>query len=365
MEQQPATLDQGSVAMVPTTGVSGGLANVVQFQNALAASAGAIVTSFLTTPLEVLKVRQQAASAQPAWSLVGAIVRQQGISALWTGLRATLMMNIPSQIVYMTLYERASGALRQQKSETLTTLAPLLAGGGARAVSSAAVSPVELLRTRMQAAAGTVEGTSLSLLASARHVVDHEGVHGLWRGLAPTLWRDVPFSCVYWLTYETLKQHLCAGTVFSTRDAFLAGASAGSVAALLTTPLDVIKTRQQLGSSAAAGGGMLGTLRAILRKEGAGGLFAGLGPRVVKVAPACAVMIAAYELGKSDRVTTWLEAASEYASLTVLRVAQPAARPPAASAMPERRLRRWQPMTCRPQAGAWCEGQSMSACCRL
>lgn len=153
--------------------------------------------------------------------------------------------------------------------------------------------------------------------------------------------------------------------MFSTRDAFLAGASAGSVAALLTTPLDVIKTRQQLGSSAAAGGGMLGTLRAILRKEGAGGLFAGLGPRVVKVAPACAVMIAAYELGKSDRVTTWLEAASEYASLTVLRVAQPAARPPAASAMPERRLRRWQPMTCRPQAGAWCEGQSMSACCRL
>ena len=37
-------------------------------------------------------------------------------------------------------------------------------------------------------------------------------------------------------------------------------------------------------------------------KEGAGALFAGLAPRIAKVAPSCAIMIASFETGKR-----WIE----------------------------------------------------------
>ena len=43
---------------------------------------------------------------------------------------------------------------------------------------------------------------------------------------------------------------------------------------------------------------MMHIMRNILRDEGVSSLFAGVTPRVAKVAPACAIMIAAYDIGK-------------------------------------------------------------------
>jgi len=44
--------------------------------------------------------------------------------------------------------------------------------------------------------------------------------------------------------------------------------------------------------------GTVTELIAVARAEGVAALFAGVGPRLMKVAPSCAVMIASYELGK-------------------------------------------------------------------
>src|SRR5690554_4309927 len=33
-----------------------------------------------------------------------------------------------------------------------------------------------------------------------------EGALSLWRGFAPTLWRDVPFSAIYLMGYENIKK---------------------------------------------------------------------------------------------------------------------------------------------------------------
>jgi len=40
-------------------------------------------------------------------------------------------------------------------------------------------------------------------------------------------------------------------------------------------------------------------MKRIYRSDGIGGLFTGYVPRIVKVAPACAIMISTYEYGKS------------------------------------------------------------------
>lgn len=65
----------------------------------------------------------------------------------------------------------------------------------------------------------------------------------------------------------------------------------------MTTPFDVIKTQRQVSSDAEEA--QLGRiLKNIMAKDGAAGFFRGVVPRVVKVAPACAIMISSYEMGK-------------------------------------------------------------------
>lgn len=55
-----------------------------------------------------------------------------------------------------------------------------------------------------------------------------EGVIGLWRGLGPTVFRDVPFSGIYWAVYESIKKHNDV-TVPTFWFSFFGGAIAGSV----------------------------------------------------------------------------------------------------------------------------------------
>lgn len=61
-----------------------------------------------------------------------------------------------------------------------------------------------------------------------KELVRQDGIAGLWKGLFPTLLRDVPFSAIYWMNYETIKAFFGPG-VPSFGFSFLAGAAAGCV----------------------------------------------------------------------------------------------------------------------------------------
>jgi solute carrier family 25 protein 39/40 len=136
-------------------------------------------------------------------------------------------------------------------------------------------APLELSRTLMQ------HDSTLTLWSTLRP-------RQIFRGLIPTLLRDVPFSGIYWVSYESIKTQLLRLDPTSKNintSTFLSGALSGILAAGLTTPFDVIKTRIQISEGKV-------NLREVV---GRGRLFSGIGPRVARVAPACAVMIWAYE----------------------------------------------------------------------
>jgi solute carrier family 25 protein 39/40 len=125
--------------------------------------------------------------------------------------------------------------------------------------------------------------------------------------------RDVPFSGLYWLLFEEIKKALKdiapapTPTALVSQDvklAFVSGAAAGGLAAFVTTPFDVLKTRQQVEAACTVSKpeckspGVLNLVSDILRTEGPQRLFAGSVPRTLRVAPACAIMIGSYELTK-------------------------------------------------------------------
>ncbi|XP_057439243.1 nicotinamide adenine dinucleotide transporter 1, chloroplastic [Lotus japonicus] len=85
-----------------------------------------------------------------------------------------------------------------------------------------------------------------------------------------------------------------------------AGASAGVIAATFVCPLDVIKTRLQVGlpqlannGSTKAGRVIVGSLEQIFQKEGLRGMYRGLAPTVLALLPNWAVYFTIYEQLKS------------------------------------------------------------------
>lgn len=128
----------------------------------------------------------------------------------------------------------------------------------------------------------------------------------LWTGVGAQLARDVPFSAICWSTLEPIRRKLL-GLVGEDGDAasvvganFAAGFVAGSVAAGVTCPLDVAKTRRQIEKDAEKAMKMTTrqTLVDIWRSGGPKGLFTGVGPRVARAGPSVGIVVSFYEVVK-------------------------------------------------------------------
>ncbi|GMS90601.1 hypothetical protein PENTCL1PPCAC_12776 [Pristionchus entomophagus] len=330
-------------------------------QRMLSAGSGAICTALFMTPLDVVKIRLQnqrhpvntgecfiysnglmdhlcRSCKTPAkkkipceWyerpgnftGTLDALIRipkQEGLRSLWSGLSPTLLMAVPLTAFYFSAYDcllarirmmserRRKGGEETSTSAIETLAPPIIAGTVARSVSVTLVAPLEVVRTKMQS-----EHMSLTEIGAAvRSTAGTHGWRGLYLGLVPTLWRDVPFSALYWAMYEIVKARILrargkeAEMDFGT--AFMAGAISGTIASVATNPFDVVKTSRQieLGREVAdateaariRNEKMLTMMRRIVSKQGVMGLWAGIVPRVAKVAPACAIMIGSYEYFK-------------------------------------------------------------------
>ncbi|KAI0757057.1 mitochondrial carrier [Daedaleopsis nitida] len=223
--------------------------------------------------------------------------RAEGISGLWKGAGTSLLIGVPSSTCYMLTYDHL---LRVTLPPLLpSSLVPLSAGILARTALTSLMSPLELVRTNLQSTPPSPDHphTLRSVLSAIRSLAQSKGWHYLWRGLGPTLWRDVPFSGLYWAGYETCKRRLGRLGYEGAGVAFVSGAVSGTTAALLTSPFDVLKTRRQalLMSATTRTTSTLVLTAEILRNEGLPALYAGIVPRITKVAPACGIMIACFE----------------------------------------------------------------------
>lgn len=310
---------------------------ITPVQQVMASCSGALLTSLLTTPFDVVKVRLQAqqrsAALQPCYLMEcrcldgvtvcavtpeGNHVRMvkfrgtfdaffkmanaEGIKSWWKGLSPTLLMAVPSTVIYYTMYDQLKVRFGF-RPDRRNLNAVISAGVLSRTMAVSVISPIELVRTKLQSRHGY---SYTELVGIVKTAVRQNGVLSLWRGLSPTLLRDVPFSAFYWVGYEALKLRMTAGLGQEWMPVipFLAGSLSGAMASVLTNPLDVAKTHMQvdlgesMGEHSLGRGSLLSVLRRVTAEHGVSGLYAGLAPRTAKVAPACAIMIGSYEAGK-------------------------------------------------------------------
>ncbi|KAL0430383.1 UNVERIFIED_CONTAM: Mitochondrial carnitine/acylcarnitine carrier-like protein [Sesamum radiatum] len=272
-------------------------------------------------PFDTIKVKLQSQPTplpgQPP-KYAGAIdaVKQtlaaEGPRGLYKGMGAPLATVAAFNAVLFTVRGQMETLLRSAPGVPLTVSQQVVCGAGAGVAVSFLACPTELIKCRLQAqstlataGSGTVAIKYGGPMDVARHVLQSEGgARGLFKGLVPTLAREVPGNAAMFGVYEGLKQYLAGGQDTSSLgrgSLILAGGLAGASFWVSVYPTDVVKSVLQIDDyKNPKFSGSMDAFRKILKTEGVKGLYKGFGPAMARSVPANAACFLAYEVTRSS-----------------------------------------------------------------
>lgn len=268
----------------------------------IGATAGAIAGAFTYVcllPIDAVKTKLQARGASRLYA--GAVdaalqtFRADGLLGFYRGVSAVLVGSASSSAVYFGTCEFTKSLLSKAPAAVPLLLVPPAAGAMGNIVSSAIMVPKELVTQRMQTGAA---GRSWEVVL---RIVEKDGVLGLYKGYAATLLRNLPAGILSYSSFEYLKGFLLGRTgnaYLEPGQSVLCGALAGGISAVVTTPLDVVKTRLMTEVQGEGRRKILENVREILVEEGWAGLGRGIGPRVLHSACFSAIGYFAFETAR-------------------------------------------------------------------
>ena len=138
----------------------------------------------------------------------------------------------------------------------------------------------------------------------AKHVLRSAGMKGLFKGLVPTMAREIPGNAAMFGVYEGLKQYIAGGqdtSKLGRGSLMLAGGFAGGAFWIFVYPTDVVKSAIQVDDyKNPKYSGSINAFKKILASEGAKGLYKGFGPAMARSVPANAACFLAYEVTRSS-----------------------------------------------------------------
>ncbi|KAL9239874.1 hypothetical protein vseg_014153 [Gypsophila vaccaria] len=191
--------------------------------------------------------------------------------------------------------DKDKGECRRRKFKVKVgnpSLRRLISGAVAGAVSRTAVAPLETIRTHLMV--GSSGGTSGEVF---HDIVKNDGWCGLFRGNFVNVIRVAPSKAIELFIYDSVNKKLSpkAGEQpkIPVSPSFIAGACAGVSSTILTYPLELVKTRLTIQRGVYKG--IIDAFVKIIREEGPGELYRGLGPSVIGVIPYAATNYFAYD----------------------------------------------------------------------
>jgi solute carrier family 25 (mitochondrial carnitine/acylcarnitine transporter), member 20/29 len=163
--------------------------------------------------------------------------------------------------------------------------------------STVVMTPMELVKVQLQIQKDGVKKYN-GAFDCGKKIYQEMGLKGIYKGTMATLARDVPGSGVYFAAYEIVKRaFIPVGGTSADLNSFhtlFAGGMAGLTGWIYMLPADTIKSRIQ---SAEPGqySGMMDCVRQLIKNEGYGALYRGIGPVFLRSFPANAACFWGFE----------------------------------------------------------------------
>ena len=288
-------------------------------------STAGVLGKYIEYPFDTVKVRLQSQSNVPgADRLAGPLdafrqafhAPEGPIRSLYRGISAPLVgaaVETSSLFFSYRIAQHAwisfSPTLRKQKEAhphakiELPFAALLLCGAASGAFTSLALTPIELVKCKMQVPL-TGSSNQRSISNIIRTIFATQGIAGFWHGQLGTLIRETGGSAAWFGSYEATK------ILFKKYDKsvekidevkiwqqMLGGAAAGMSYNFVFYPADTIKSRMQTEDASVVKGRstFLGVGKELWRQQGLKGFYRGCGITVFRAAPSSAIIFTIYE----------------------------------------------------------------------
>ncbi|KAI9125106.1 hypothetical protein K1719_003722 [Acacia pycnantha] len=259
---------------------------------------------------QVVPPMSQAAVAASVPARIGPIavgvrlIQQEGVTALFSGVSATILRQCLYSTTRMGLYEVLKQKWSDPNKGTMPLSRKITAGLISGAVGAVIGNPADVAMVRMQADGRLPPAQRrnyTSVVDAISRMAKQEGVTSLWRGSSLTVNRAMLVTASQLATYDQVKEAILKKGVM--RDGLgthvTASFAAGFVAAVASNPVDVIKTRVmnmkvEPGAQAPYNGALDCALKTV-RAEGPMALYKGFIPTISRQGPFTVVLFVTLE----------------------------------------------------------------------
>uniref|UniRef100_A0AAZ3P1D4 Dicarboxylate carrier UCP2 n=1 Tax=Oncorhynchus tshawytscha TaxID=74940 RepID=A0AAZ3P1D4_ONCTS len=265
----------------------------------LSAGSAACIADLVTFPLDTAKVRLQIQGEKVAseatkgiryrgvFGTISTMIRTEGPRSLYNGLVAGLQRQMCFASIRIGFYDNVKN-FYSGGADTANIGIRILAGctTGAMAVSFA--QPTDVVKVRFQA--------QVNLTGAYKHIFNHEGIRGLWKGCLPNITRNALVNCTELVTYDLIKEAILRHDLLSDNLPchFASAFGAGFVTTCIASPVDVVKTRY-MNSPPGQYKSAINCAWTMATKEGPTAFYKGFVPSFLRLGSWNVVMFVSFE----------------------------------------------------------------------
>uniref|UniRef100_H2ZCF8 EF-hand domain-containing protein n=1 Tax=Ciona savignyi TaxID=51511 RepID=H2ZCF8_CIOSA len=265
-----------------------------------------VVSRTCTAPLDRLKVLMQVHATKSNNLGIASGFKQMlhegGAKSLWRGNGINVIKIAPETAVKFYAYEQMKRLIGAQSQGEIGAAEKFLAGSSAGVISQTTIYPMEVIKTRL---ALRRTGQYSGIFDCAYKLLVNEGPKAFFKGYVPNCIGIIPYAGIDLCIYETLKNYWIKsyGAEKEKPSVLLllaCGTTSSTCGQLASYPLALVRTKMQAQASLTSSNKgtkvtMMSLFRSIVQSEGIFGLYRGLTPNFMKVAPAVSISYVVYE----------------------------------------------------------------------
>ncbi|KAK9306819.1 hypothetical protein QLX08_002701 [Tetragonisca angustula] len=291
-------MDIGEDIGVPEDFTTGEMVSGMWWRHLVSGGVAGGVSRTCTAPLDRIKVYLQVHGTRHCKikSCFRYMLREGGSISLWRGNGINVLKIGPESALKFMAYEQIKRTIKGDDVRELGLYERLMAGSLAGGISQSAIYPLEVLKTRF---ALRKTGEYSGLIDATKKIYKQGGWKSFYRGYVPNLMGIIPYAGIDLAVYETLKNRYLQTHDKNEQPPFwillLCGTASSTAGQVCSYPLALVRTRLQADVSQGQPNTMVAVFKDIIKNEGIRGLYRGLTPNFLKVAPAVSISYIVYE----------------------------------------------------------------------